>query len=84
MTHSQARHEPKADTSLPTLSRARHQDEPFFRSKELTDGHIEVIDVPGDRLLLMEEPDAAAHVAQAAEHGPGRGAAQNPSENWNE
>ncbi|MFI9201179.1 amino acid adenylation domain-containing protein [Streptomyces sp. NPDC053048] len=83
----------RATAPLPEVLQPMHgaagslHEDPTNGWRQLTDGHIEVIDVPGDHLVLMEEPhvaDVAAHVARAAEHGSGRGAAHNPSENGSE
>lgn len=66
---------PKVLEPMHGAASSLHED-PSNGWRELTTGRVEVVEVPGDHLVLLEEPHVAAvaeHVARAAEHGFGRG-----------
>ncbi|WP_328940697.1 amino acid adenylation domain-containing protein [Streptomyces sp. NBC_00250] len=66
----------RADAPLPKVLEPMHgaasslHEDPSNGWREMTTGRVEVVDVPGDHLVLLEEPHVAVvaeHVARAAE-----------------
>ncbi|MFF5971111.1 amino acid adenylation domain-containing protein [Streptomyces sp. NPDC012769] len=67
----------RATAPLPEVLQPMHgaagslHEDPSNGWRELTTGRVEVVEVPGDHLVLLEEPHVAVvaeHVARAAEH----------------
>src|SRR5439155_490607 len=67
-------------TALTQGRRHRHQDRTNGWSA-MTDGPLQVIDVPGDHLTIMEEP-YVEHMARTVAELISSGPAGSPEENW--